>query len=110
VQSSDAGTKVVSETFGYTEELIFVPAEANVGLSYGAAPISATDLKPDRVFMELCSGLNVFLPSKMVGRATGIDNASMIDSGASEHRSGRRHQRRVSSVASTIPLSELRSG
>jgi hypothetical protein len=40
VQSSDAGTKVVSEAFGYTEELIFIPAEANVGLSYGGPRLS----------------------------------------------------------------------
>ena len=80
-----AGVKAVAEAFGYTaEELISIPAAANMGLSCGN-PTATAHLKPGEVVVDLGSGggLDVFLSAKQVGpqgRAIGIDmTPSMIE-------------------------------
>jgi SAM-dependent methyltransferase len=78
LSSNDAGVKAVAEAFGYSaEELISIPAEANMGLSCGN-PTATAHLRPGEVVVDLGSGggLDVFLAAKMVGpegRAIGID-------------------------------------
>jgi arsenite methyltransferase len=72
------GVKAVAEAFGYSaEELISIPAEANMGLSCGN-PTATAHLRLGEVVVDLGSGggLDVFLASRMVGRegrAVGID-------------------------------------
>jgi arsenite methyltransferase len=85
LSSDHAGVKAVAEAFGYTaEELISIPAAANMGLSCGN-PTATAHLKPGEIVVDLGSGggLDVFLASKMVGpqgRAIGIDmTPAMID-------------------------------
>lgn len=78
LSSENAGVKAVAEAFGYTaEELISIPAEANMGLSCGN-PTATAHLKPGEVVVDLGSGggLDVFLAAQKVGlegRAIGID-------------------------------------
>ena len=78
LSSNDAGVKVVAEAFGYSaEELMSIPAAANMGLSCGN-PTATAHLRPGEVVVGLGSGggLDVFLAAKMVGpegRAIGID-------------------------------------
>jgi len=78
LSSNHEGVKAVAEAFGYsTEELMSIPAEANMGLSCGN-PTTTAHLRPGEVVVDLGSGggLDVFLASKMVGpqgRAIGID-------------------------------------
>jgi arsenite methyltransferase len=78
LSSNDAGVKAVAEAFGYSaEELTFIPAEANMGLSCGN-PTATAHLRHGEVVVDLGSGggLDVFLAAKMVGpegRAIGID-------------------------------------
>jgi arsenite methyltransferase len=85
LSSDHAGVKAVAEAFGYSaEELMSIPAEANMGLSCGN-PTATAHLKPGEVVVDLGSGggLDVFLASKMVGpegRAIGIDmTTAMIE-------------------------------
>lgn len=85
LSSDHAGVKAVAEAFGYTaEELISIPAEANMGLSCGN-PTATAHLRPGEVVVDLGSGggLDVFLAAGMVGsggRAIGIDmTAAMIE-------------------------------
>jgi arsenite methyltransferase len=78
LSSVHPGVKAVAEAFGYTpEELISIPAAANMGLSCGN-PTATAHLRRGEVVVDLGSGggLDVFLASKMVGpegRAIGID-------------------------------------
>jgi SAM-dependent methyltransferase len=73
-----AGVRAVAEAFGYSpEELISIPAEANMGLSCGN-PTATAHLRLGEVVVDLGSGggLDVFLAAKKVGptgRAIGID-------------------------------------
>jgi len=83
--SSDAGVRAVAEAFGYSEEeLVSIPAAANMGLSCGN-PTATAHLRPGEVVVDLGSGggLDVFLAAKKVGpagRAIGIDmTQQMID-------------------------------
>lgn len=72
------GVQAVAEAFGYSaDELLSIPAEANMGLSCGN-PVATAHLKPGEVVVDLGSGggLDVFLASKKVGpsgKAIGID-------------------------------------
>src|SRR6202522_1163407 len=78
LSNDHVGVKAVAEAFGYSaEELISIPAEANLGLSCGN-PTATAHLRPGEVVVDLGSGggLDVFLAAKMVGpegRAIGID-------------------------------------
>ncbi len=73
-----AGVRAVAEAFGYTpEELLSIPAEANMGLSCGN-PTATAHLQPGETVVDLGSGggLDVFLAARKVGphgRAIGID-------------------------------------
>lgn len=94
LSSDHAGVKAVAEAFGYTaEELTFIPAAANMGLSCGN-PTATAHLKPGEIVVDLGSGggLDVFLASKMVGptgRAIGIDmTPAMIDRARANAASG----------------------
>ena len=78
LSSEHAGVKAVAEAFGYTaDELLSIPAEANMGLSCGN-PTATAHLRRGEVVVDLGSGggLDVFLAARMVGpegRAIGID-------------------------------------
>lgn len=78
LSSDNAGVKAVAEAFGYTpEDLMSIPAEANMGLSCGN-PTAMAHIRPGEVVVDLGSGggLDVFLASKKVGpegRAIGVD-------------------------------------
>lgn len=78
LSSDHDGVKAVAEAFGYSaEELISIPAEANMGLSCGN-PTATAHLRPGEIVVDLGSGggLDVFLAAKQVGakgRAIGID-------------------------------------
>ncbi len=78
LSSNDEGVRAVAEAFGYsTDELISIPAEANMGLSCGN-PTATANLRPGEVVVDLGSGggLDVFLAAQKVGptgRAIGID-------------------------------------
>jgi SAM-dependent methyltransferase len=78
LSSNHDGVKAVAEAFGYSaEELMSIPAEANMGLSCGN-PTATAHLRPGEVVVDLGSGggLDVFLAAKQVGpkgRAIGID-------------------------------------
>jgi arsenite methyltransferase len=94
LSSDDAGVKAVAEAFGYTpEELMSIPAEANMGLSCGN-PTATAHLKQGEVVVDLGSGggLDVFLASKMVGsegRAIGIDmTPAMLDRARANAKAG----------------------
>lgn len=81
LSSKNDGVRAVAEAFGYTaEELISIPAEANMGLSCGN-PTATAHLKPGEVVVDLGSGggLDVFLAAQKIGltgRAIGIDMTS----------------------------------
>src|ERR1700760_2213572 len=92
--SRDAGVRAVAEAFGYSaEELMSIPAEANMGLSCGN-PTATAHLKPGEVVVDLGSGggLDVFLAAKQVGsigRAIGIDmTPAMIERARANAKSG----------------------
>jgi arsenite methyltransferase len=94
LSSDDAGVKAVAEAFGYTaEELMSIPADANMGLSCGN-PTATAHIKPGEVVVDLGSGggLDVFLASKMVGpegRAIGIDmTPAMIERARANAKAG----------------------
>jgi SAM-dependent methyltransferase len=79
------GVRAVAQAFGYTpEELAGLPAETNMGLSYGN-PTATANLKPGEVVVDLgCGGgIDVLLAARKVGptgRAIGIDmTAEMIE-------------------------------
>jgi SAM-dependent methyltransferase len=78
LSSEHAGVRSVAEAFGYSaEELLSIPAEANMGLSCGN-PTATANLRPGEVVVDLGSGggLDVFLAAKKVGptgKAIGID-------------------------------------
>lgn len=85
LSSDHAGVKAVAEAFGYSpEELVSIPAEANMGLSCGN-PTATANLRSGEVVVDLGSGggLDVFLSSRQVGstgKAIGIDmTPSMIE-------------------------------
>ena len=80
-----AGVRSVAEAFGYTpDELMSIPAEANMGLSCGN-PTAFASLREGEVVVDLgCGGgLDVFLAAQKVGpngKAIGIDMTSeMLD-------------------------------
>lgn len=94
LSSEDDGVRAVAEAFGYTaEELMSIPAEANMGLSCGN-PTATANLRPGEVVVDLGSGggLDVFLASRMVGatgRAIGVDmTPSMVDRARANAASG----------------------
>src|SRR5580693_10561183 len=94
LSSVHPGVKAVAEAFGYTpEELISIPAAANMGLSCGN-PTATAHLRRGEVVVDLGSGggLDVFLASKMVGpegRAIGIDmTPAMIERAQTNAASG----------------------
>jgi ubiquinone/menaquinone biosynthesis C-methylase UbiE len=72
------GVQAVAEAFGYSaDELLSIPAEANMGLSCGN-PVATAHLKPGEVVVDLGSGggLDVFLAAQKVGpsgKSIGID-------------------------------------
>jgi len=78
LSSDHVGVRAVAKAFGYTpEELASIPAEANMGLSYGN-PTATANLRPGEVVVDLgCGGgLDVFLAAAKVGptgKAIGID-------------------------------------
>lgn len=78
LSNEDSGVRAVAEAFGYSaEELISIPAEANMGLSCGN-PTATAHLKEGEVVVDLGSGggLDVFLAGRKVGpagKAIGID-------------------------------------
>src|ERR1035441_6291601 len=79
LSSDNAGVKAVAEAFGYTpEELTSISAEANMGLSCGN-PTATAHIRPGEVVVDLVSGggLDVFLPSKMVGPGCGASGVDM---------------------------------
>lgn len=85
LSSKDPGVKAVAEAFGYSaEELMSIPAEANMGLSCGN-PTATAHLKLGEVVVDLGAGggLDVFLAASKVGptgKAIGIDmTASMLE-------------------------------
>jgi len=84
LSSEQEGVRAVAEAFGYTsDELLSIPAEANMGLSCGN-PTATAHLKEGEVVVDLGSGggLDVFLAAQKVGpigKAIGIDmTAEMI--------------------------------
>jgi arsenite methyltransferase len=88
------GVKAVAEAFGYSaEELISIPAEANMGLSCGN-PTAIASIRPGEVVVDLGSGggLDVFLASKLVGpegKAIGVDmTPEMIERARANAQSG----------------------
>jgi arsenite methyltransferase len=94
LSSNDEGVKAVAEAFGYSaEELISIPAEANMGLSCGN-PTATAHIKAGEVVVDLGSGggLDVFLAAQRVGptgRAIGIDmTPSMIERAKANAASG----------------------
>lgn len=85
LSSNQDRIRSVAAAFGYTaEELVSIPAEANMGLSCGA-PIPTARLRPGEVVVDLgCGGgLEVLLAAPRVGptvKAIGIDmSQGMID-------------------------------
>src|SRR6476646_6188630 len=78
LSSEQEGVRAVAEAFGYTsDELLSIPAEANMGLSCGN-PTATAHLKEGEVVVDLGSGggLDVFLAAQKVGptgKAIGID-------------------------------------
>jgi SAM-dependent methyltransferase len=78
LSNENAGVRAVAEAFGYTgDELASIPAEANMGLSFGN-PTAMASLRPGEVVVDLgCGGgLDVFLAAQKVGptgKAIGID-------------------------------------
>jgi arsenite methyltransferase len=78
LSSSDAGVRAVAEAFGYSpDELLSIPADANMGLSCGN-PTAFASLREGETVVDLGSGggLDVFLAAKKVspkGKAIGID-------------------------------------
>jgi len=94
LSNNHAGVKAVAEAFGYSaDELMSIPAEANMGLSCGN-PTATAHLRPGEVVVDLGSGggLDVFLAAKMVGpegRAIGIDmTPAMIERGRTNAKAG----------------------
>jgi ubiquinone/menaquinone biosynthesis C-methylase UbiE len=78
LSNDHSGVRAVAEAFGYSaEELISIPAEANMGLSCGN-PTATAHLRSGEVVVDLGSGggLDVFLAAQKVGpngKAIGID-------------------------------------
>jgi SAM-dependent methyltransferase len=78
LSGAQPGVQAVAEAFGYTpEELVSLPAEANMGLSCGN-PTAFASLRPGETVVDLgCGGgLDVFLAARKVGprgQAIGID-------------------------------------
>lgn len=78
LSSEHAGVRAVAEAFGYSrEDLLQIPASANMGLSCGN-PTATAHLRPGETVVDLgCGGgMDVFLAAKKVGptgRAIGID-------------------------------------
>lgn len=78
LSSSNEGVRKVAEAFGYSaEELLAIPAGANMGLSCGN-PTATASLRPSEIVVDLGSGggLDVFLAARKVGptgKAIGID-------------------------------------
>ncbi|HYM00135.1 MAG TPA: arsenite methyltransferase [Blastocatellia bacterium] len=78
LSSEQSGIRAVAQAFGYSpEELLSIPAEANMGLSCGN-PIAFASLREGETVVDLGSGggLDVFLASAKVGplgKAIGID-------------------------------------
>jgi len=91
LSNNHAGVQAVAEAFGYSvEELTSIPADANMGLSCGN-PTATAHLRPGEVVVDLGSGggLDVFLASKMVGQAIGIDmTPAMIERARTNASSG----------------------
>ncbi len=111
LSSNHEGVKAVAEAFGYSaEELISIPAEANMGLSCGN-PTATAHLKRGEVVVDLGSGggLDVFLAARMVGpegRAIGIDMTSAMIERATENasRGGYTNVEFYQSTIDRIPL------
>src|SRR5713101_5692044 len=85
LSSTQPGVRAVAEAFGYSaEELLSIPAEANMGLSCGN-PTAFASLRPGETVVDLgCGGgLDVLLAARKVGpagKAIGIDmTAEMIE-------------------------------
>src|SRR5205809_294485 len=85
LSSEHTGVRAVAEAFGYSsEELLAIPAEANMGLSCGN-PTAFARLRSGETVVDLgCGGgLDVLLASPKVGptgKAIGIDmTPEMID-------------------------------
>jgi arsenite methyltransferase len=114
LSSKDAGVQAVAEAFGYSaEELMSIPAEANMGLSCGN-PTATAHLRPGEVVVDLGSGggLDVFLAAKMVGaegRAIGIDmTLAMIDRArAGAEAGGYTNVEFYQSTIDSIPLPDV---
>ena len=94
LSGTDPGVHAVAEAFGYSpEELISIPAAANMGLSCGN-PTATANLRPGETVVDLGSGggLDVFLAARQVGptgRAIGIDmTPAMIDRARENARTG----------------------
>jgi arsenite methyltransferase len=83
LSSNNEGVKAVAEAFGYTaDELLAIPAEANMGVSCGN-PTALANIRPGEVVVDLgCGGgMDIFLAAKKVGptgKAIGIDMTSQM--------------------------------
>jgi len=92
LSTNHTGVRAVAEAFGYSaEELLSIPAEANMGLSCGN-PTATAHLKPGEVVVDLGSGggLDVFLSAQKVGangKAIGIDMTPEMIARAQENAS-----------------------
>ncbi len=94
LSNEDAGARAVAEAFGYSSaELAAIPANANMGLSYGN-PTAIPSIRPGATGVDLGAGggLDVFLASPLVGpegKAIGIDmTPEMIERARSNALSG----------------------
>ncbi len=111
LSNEHAGVRSVAEAFGYTaDELLSIPAEANMGLSCGN-PTATANLRPGEVVVDLGSGggLDVFLAARKVGptgKAIGIDmTPEMLERARSNaERQGLTNIAFYESTIDTLPL------
>src|SRR5262249_46028239 len=103
LSSDHAGVRAVAEAFGYSpEELAFIPAEANMGLSCGN-PTATANLRRGEVVVDLgCGGgLDVFLAAAKVGphgKAIGIDMTAEMLALARRNAAKANNGRRLATV------------
>jgi SAM-dependent methyltransferase len=113
LSSDNTGVKSVAEAFGYSvEELVSVPAEANMGLSCGN-PTAFASIKPGETVVDLGSGggLDVFLAATKVGptgKAIGIDMTPEMLALARKNaeKSGHKNVEFYQSTIDDLPLSD----
>ncbi|KAJ9133699.1 ubiE/COQ5 methyltransferase [Pleurostoma richardsiae] len=110
-QSSDAYSRSVAQSFGYTkEELVDIPTESNLGLCCGN-PLAIASLRQGETVIDLGSGagFDVFLAARKVGlagRAIGVDmNRDMLSlADKNKAKSGAGNVEFIESRITSIPL------